>query len=99
MEKRVINIDAGEEKDKAYMYETRDLEEKNRAMSKPEMCAEEIISHVTTEKMSVFSKKDLESIDYDQSTIKRALKILENEGSIISSGTTRNRSFVVNVKQ
>jgi archaellum biogenesis ATPase FlaH len=93
---KVIRIEGGNEK--AYLYETKDREAEFKALSASEKASNILVKFLEDKKITTFQRKDMASWDiklpYD--AITKALKILEKEGLIISSGSTKNRIFMFN---
>ncbi len=77
-------MDVGEENDKCYFYESEKELDETKIVTKPEKCAEEIMTYLVDNKIKEFSKTDIKDITdkYKPNTVVLALKTLKDEGSI-----------------
>lgn len=93
---KVIQIESGENKDKAYLYETANEARHVNIKSAPEQCADEIIQFIEDNKLPIFSRKNLEPMasKYPKDTITKALRILIDSGDLISKGEGKLKSYL-----
>lgn len=84
MSKRLVLMDVGEQNDKCYFYESDKELDETKIVTKPEKCAEEIMTYLVDNKIKEFSKTDIKDITdkYKPNTVVLALKTLKDEGSI-----------------
>lgn len=93
---KIIRIEGGSEK--AYLYEVGESERREMSLSAPEKAADVIGDYVEMNKIKSFQRKDIDewklNLPYD--TITKALRVMDKNGLITSSGSTKNRTFIVN---
>jgi len=89
---KLILINTGDDKNKAYFYESDKEMDKTKMVSAPENCAEKIVEYLREKKLKTFRKNDLK-INFPYDTLTKALKMLILEGTLTSFGSTKNRQF------
>lgn len=97
LQEKLIKHDIGEDKDMSYFYE--DSKDISKHLTLVEQCANVIMNYVEENKLTEFSKVELEekiAKNFTNSTIKRSLKLLESEGTLTSIGSTSDRKYFIN---
>lgn len=93
---KLILIDSGDNKNKAYFYESDKEMDKTKIVNEPERCANAIIEYCKKHEINIFARKDLiNKIKFSYDTITKGLKILENDMTITAHGSTKDRKFQI----
>lgn len=85
---KIIKVDVGDKKDKAYFYESVSDADADKVKSKVDECAEDIVKLLRDQKLTVFTRSDLSSLEstYSVAVIQRALRLLKDEETVDSTG-------------
>ena len=86
MTKKLIKIDAGEDKNMLYMYESDKEIDRDKFMSLNQKCAEEIIQIIKDKELKEFKRSDSDSLKgkYSIDTITKAIRVLKDEEILIN---------------
>ncbi len=97
MKKKLILVNTGEKGDEVYLHESEaDIEE---TKSSGEKCAEDIFQIIETERLKVFTRKEIaDKLEnkYKSTVIFLGFKELESQGLITSSGKGKSTKWVWN---
>jgi RecA-family ATPase len=96
---KVIFVNCGD-KDTAYFYESEEVQTiKKAGLTKKEKVAEQIVRYCEDNDIKTFKRGEAEtwlSEDAAKDTLKSALKLLEDEGTIIGAGQKKSKEYVFN---
>lgn len=95
---KLVRIESGENNDMAYFYETAVEIDRERVLSQPEVCANEILKWCEDTHTQTFKKGDLVTINskYNEKMVYQALKILVQEGTLNQVGSNKGSTYVLN---
>jgi archaellum biogenesis ATPase FlaH len=98
MEKKLVIMDTGEDKDKSYFYESDKELNSVGHISAPEKCAEEINKWVEDKEIKEFKRKDIDNIigeKYSSDVIAKALRALTTDGIVDRLGGGKGSKYFV----
>ena len=95
MTNKLIIINSGENHDEAYFYESDKEMDLDKQVSTTDKCAEIILKQFSDKNITKFKKKDI-ICNFSDSTVKRALAMLLQEGTLTSFGSTTTKQYCIN---
>lgn len=98
---KILIMDSGENKDKAYIYESSSVVDKSKVLSAVDMCANEIVKFLEDKKLVTFSRNDLDAFKekYSYDTLTKAIRILKDEGTLIQNTSGKYSNYTFNSHQ
>ena len=95
---KTLQIDTAD--NQAYIWETGTLDNNATIASKPEECAEKLMTFLENKQLKIFERKELKEFEevYKYDTITKAIRILKTDGILTENGNGKRLNYSVNIQ-